>query len=100
MFPRKGTGLEHPDVLARNWKAEFDAQYKRGRHFSMTLDPQHSGWCNGLQVLDEFLPYAPLSRFWNSTGEECGRHWLETYPAASYLRLEPSIWQDYSDSLS
>jgi peptidoglycan/xylan/chitin deacetylase (PgdA/CDA1 family) len=36
MFPRKGTGLEHPDALFRNWKAEFDAQYKRGRHFHMT----------------------------------------------------------------
>ena len=43
MFPRKGTGLEHPDALARNWKAEFDAQYKRGRHFQMTLHPRHIG---------------------------------------------------------
>ena len=39
MFPRKGTGLEHPDTLLRNWRAEFDAQYKRGRYFHMTLHP-------------------------------------------------------------
>ena len=27
MFPRKGTGLEHPDALLRNWRGEFAAQY-------------------------------------------------------------------------
>ena len=44
MFPRKGTGLEHPDALLRNWRGEFAAQYKRGRYFHMTLHPQHIGW--------------------------------------------------------
>ena len=39
LFPRKGTGLENPDALFRNWKAELDAQYKRGRQFSMVLHP-------------------------------------------------------------
>jgi peptidoglycan/xylan/chitin deacetylase (PgdA/CDA1 family) len=37
MFPRKGTGLEHPDALLRNWRGEFAAQYKRGRYFHITL---------------------------------------------------------------
>jgi peptidoglycan/xylan/chitin deacetylase (PgdA/CDA1 family) len=55
MFPRKGTGLEHPDALLRNWRGEFAAQYKRGRYFHMTLNPQHIGWSNRLQMLDEFL---------------------------------------------
>ena len=101
MFPRKGTGLEHPDALARNWKAEFDAQYKRGRHFHMTLHPQHIGWCNRLQLLDEFLAYLRgFPGLWNPTGEECARYWLTTYPASAYLRLEPSIWRDYPGSLS
>jgi peptidoglycan-N-acetylglucosamine deacetylase len=101
MFPRKGTGLEHPDVLLRNWKSEFDAQYKRGRHFHMTLHPQHIGWCNRLQTLEDFLDYLRgFPGLWNPTGEECARYWLETYPASSYLRLEPSIWQDYPGSLS
>ncbi len=36
MFPRKGTALEHPDALLRNWRGEFAAQYKRGRYFHMT----------------------------------------------------------------
>jgi hypothetical protein len=56
MFPRKGTGLEHPDALLRDWRGEFTAQYKRGRYFHMRLHPQHIGWSNRLQMLDECLP--------------------------------------------
>jgi peptidoglycan/xylan/chitin deacetylase (PgdA/CDA1 family) len=101
MFPRKGTGLEHPDALFRNWTAEFDAQYKRGRYFHMTLHPRHIGWCNRLQLLGDFLAYVRgFPELWNPTGGECARYWLETYPASAYLRLEPSIWRDYPGSLS
>ena len=57
MFPRKGTGLEHADDLFRNWRAEFNAQYRRGRHFSMTLHPGAIGWCNRLQLLEDFLTH-------------------------------------------
>ena len=42
-------------MLFRNWRAELDAQYKRGRFFTMTLHPQHIGWCNRLAGLEEFL---------------------------------------------
>ena len=101
MFPRKGTGLEHPDTLLRNWRGEFAAQYKRGRYFHMTLHPQHIGWSNRLQMLDEFL--AELRGYpslWNPTAAECARYWLKTYPAGTHLRLEPSIWHDYPGSLS
>ena len=101
MFPRKGTGLEHPDALLRNWRGEFAAQYRRGRYFHMTLHPQHIGWSNRLQMLDEFL--AELRGYpglWNPTAAECARYWLEAYPASANLRLAPSIWQDYPGSLS
>ncbi|MSO76307.1 MAG: hypothetical protein EXQ87_05275 [Alphaproteobacteria bacterium] len=101
MFPAKGTGLEHPDALARNWRAEFDAQYKRGRHFHMTLHPGGAGWCNRAQLLDEFLGHMRgRPGLWNPTGGECARYWRETYPAATHLKLEPSIWRDYPGSLS
>ena len=101
MFPRKGTGLEHPDALLRNWRGEFAAQYKRGRYFHMTLHPQHIGWSNRLQLLDEFLAeLRGYPNLWNPTAVECARYWLETYPADTHLRLEPSIWQDYPGSLS
>jgi peptidoglycan/xylan/chitin deacetylase (PgdA/CDA1 family) len=101
MFPRKGTGLEHPEALFRNWKAEFDAQYKRGRHFHMTLHPRHTGWCNRLQLLDDFLGYLRgFPDLWNPTGAQCAGYWLETYPASTWLRLEPSIWRDYPGSLN
>ena len=46
LFPRKGTGLEHADDLFRNWRAEFSAQYKRGRQFSMVLHPGMVGWAH------------------------------------------------------
>ena len=101
LFPRKGTGLENADMLARNWKAEFDAQFRRGRLFHMTLHPQGVGWCNRLQVLDDFLAHL-RSRpgLWNPTGAACARYWRTTYPQQTHLRLEPSVWQDYPGSLS
>lgn len=101
LFPRKGTGLENPDSLLRNWKAELDAQYKRGRQFSMVLHPHAIGWPNRLHVLEQFLDYARgLPELWHATSAECARHWLATFPAATHLKLEPSIWRDYPGSLS
>lgn len=101
MYPPKGTGLEHPDSLFRNWRAEFDAQYKRGRHFSMTLHPQGSGWCNRAELLERFLSHAcAFPGLWNPTGTECARYWQETYPKGTHLAPEPSIWTDYPGSLS
>jgi hypothetical protein len=89
------------DALLRNWRGEFAAQYKRGRYFHMTLHPQHIGWSNRLQMLDEFL--AELRGYpslWNPTAAEYARYWLKTYPAGTHLRLEPNIWHDYPGSLS
>jgi peptidoglycan-N-acetylglucosamine deacetylase len=74
MFPRKGTGLEHPDALLRKWRGEFAAPNKRGRYFQMTLHPSHIGWPNRLQMLDELL--AELRGYpglWNPTAAECAR---------------------------
>jgi peptidoglycan-N-acetylglucosamine deacetylase len=101
LFPAKGTGLENPDFLVRNWKAEFDAQYKRGRYFHMVLHPHASGWGHRAQLLDGFL--SSMRNFpdlWNPTGAEVVRYWGEKYPARTYLKLEPSIWQEYPGSLS
>ena len=57
LFPSKGTGLEHADSLFRNWRAEFDAQYRRGRHFHMTLHPYASGFGHRVRLLENFLQY-------------------------------------------
>ncbi|MFO1080088.1 MAG: polysaccharide deacetylase family protein [Reyranellaceae bacterium] len=101
LFPKKGTGLENPESLFRNWKAELDAQYKRGRHFAMVLHPHAIAWPNRLHVLERFLDHvATLPKLWNATSAACARHWLATFPAATHLKLEPSIWQDYPGSLS
>ncbi len=101
MFPRKGTGLENPGTLFRNWKAELDAQYKRGRQFAMTLHPYGIAWPNRLHMLEQFLGYMrALPKLWNPTSSECALHWSATFPAERYLKLEPSIWQDHPGSLS
>ena len=101
MFPAKGTGLEHADSLARNWRAEFAAQYKRGRNFHMTLHPYAIGWAHRAHLLAEFLAYVHgFPGVWHATGTECARYWAGTYPAETHLRLEPSVWRDYPGSLS
>jgi len=101
MFPRKGTGLEHADDLFRNWRAEFAAQYKRGRQFSMVLHPGMIGWAHRLQLLEDFLAHMrSFPGVWTPTGSACARWWLDNYPADRTLRLEPSIWRDYPGSLS
>ncbi len=102
LFPRRGSGLENADVLLRNWKAEFDAQYRRGRLFEMTLHPQHAGWAHRLHDLDRFFAHmrASSDALWNATSEQCADHWRQAYPAESTLQLEPSIWQDHPGSLS
>lgn len=100
-FPRQGSGLENPDMLFRNWKAEFAAQYKRGRFFNMTLHPGNVGWCNRLYLLDQFLDVVRSQPgVWNAASRDCASYWLTKYPAATHLRLEPSIWKDYPGSLS
>jgi peptidoglycan/xylan/chitin deacetylase (PgdA/CDA1 family) len=101
MFPTKGTGLEHPDVLLRNWQAELAAQYRRGRQFAMVLHPYAIAWPNRLRILEQFI--GELHEFpglWNPTSAECAAYWLEEFPASRTLNLEPSIWKDHEGSLS
>ena len=54
LFPGKGTGLENSDMLFRNWRAELDAQYKRGRHFAMALHPHAHRLAQPAAMLEEF----------------------------------------------
>jgi len=101
LFPRRGTGLEHADDLFRNWRAEFDAQYRRGRQFSMVLHPGAIGWCNRLQLLEDFfVRMRSFPGVWNPTSGECARYWQANYPASQHLKLAPSVWRDHPGSLS
>ncbi|HJQ58850.1 MAG TPA: polysaccharide deacetylase family protein, partial [Vineibacter sp.] len=87
LFPKKGTGLENPAALYRNWKAELDAQYKRGRHFSMVVHPHSIAWPNRLHLLEQFLDHARgLPGLWYATSAACARHWTATFPAATHLK--------------
>lgn len=101
MFPGKGTGLENPDFLERNWRGEFAAQYGRGRYFHMVLHPQHSGWANRAQMLDRFLAHmCAHPGLFVATGSAIAAHWGAAHPPETHLKLEPSIWQDHPGSLS
>ena len=101
LFPAKGTGLENADTLIANWRAEFDAQYKRGRHFNMTLHPHAIGWAHRLKLLEDFFSHIRgFPGIWNATGAQIADHWQQNYPASTHLRLEESIWRDYPGSLS
>ena len=101
MFPRKGTGLEHPDSLFRNWRAEFEAQYRRGRHFHMVVHPQHVGWCHRLEMFERFVSrMQSFPGVWNPTAAECAAYWSKAYSKETHLKLAPSIWQDHEGSLS
>jgi len=101
MFPAKGTGLENPDFLVRNWRQEFEAQYGRGRYFHMVLHPRGSGWGHRVQMLDDFLAFMRgFPGLWNATGAEVAAWWQQAFPAHTHLRLEPSVWKDYPGSLS
>ena len=101
MFPTKGTGLEHADSLFRNWRAEFLAQYRRGRYFHMTLHPYASGFAHRVRFLGDFLKeVVGHGDIWNATGSEITKHWLQLCPREDYPQLEPSIWKDVPGSLS
>ena len=78
MFPAKGTGLENPDFLLRNWRLELEAQYARGRCFSMVLHPQHMGFAHRL----EMLVYRLRRKCQQTAGEPLP---LKTVRGAGYL---------------
>lgn len=101
MFPTKGTGLEHADSLFRNWRAEFAAQYRRGRYFHMTLHPFAVGFAHRVRLLEDFLRHTVSHPgLWNATGGRIASHWRATRPPETHLHLEPSIWRDHEGSLS
>jgi hypothetical protein len=69
--------------------------------FMWQIHPGAIGWCNRLQVLEDFLTHMRgFPGLWNPTGAQCIRHWKRTFPASTHLKLEPSIWRDYPGSLS
>ena len=103
MFPPPGlgSGLENPKPFLTNCLLEFDAQYKRGRYFSMVLHPHIIGFGHRMRLLEELFSHLQdFPGIWNPTAAQCARYWQAQYPASTTLHLEPSIWQDYPGSLS
>src|SRR5919199_245433 len=103
MFPPPGlgSGLENPKPFLTNCRLEFDAQYKRGRYFSVVLHPSIIGFGHRMRLLETLLRHLQdFPGIWNPTAAQCAHYWHAHYPASTTLHLEPSIWQDYPGSLS
>jgi peptidoglycan/xylan/chitin deacetylase (PgdA/CDA1 family) len=103
MFPPPGlgSGLENPQPFLTNCMQEFNAQYKRGRYFSMTLHPHIMGFGHRMRILEAILSHIQgFPGIWNPTAAECAQYWRTNYPASATLHLEASIWKDYPGSLS
>lgn len=99
--PGEGSGLHNPRALRENWRAELAAVRRLGRCFTMTVHPGLIGWGEGLGLLEETLAaMREGDPVWTPTGRACARWWATRYPAATTLRLAPSIWQDHPGSLS
>jgi hypothetical protein len=96
-----GTNLENDISFFENCKQEFDAQYLRGRYFTMVINPCTISICGRLKLLEDMLIYiGDKPAVWNPTAADCSRYWKKKYPAETYLKLEPSIWKDYPGSLN
>ena len=103
MFPPPGlgSGLENPKPFLTNCTLEFDAQYRRGRYFSMVLHPHIIGFGHRMRLLETLFSHMrDFPDVWNPTATQCAQYWQTRYPADATLHLEPSIWQDYPGSLS
>ena len=69
MFPSEGTGLDRVNALKRNWLREFEAQYRRGRYFALTVHPKAIGWGHHAEAFEEILAHmASFPGLWNATG--------------------------------
>ena len=103
MFPPPGlgSGLENPRPFLTNCTLEFDAQYRRGRYFSMVVHPHIIGFGHRLRLLETLFNHMrDFPGLWNPTATQCAQYWQAQYPASTTLHLEPSIWQDHPGSLS
>ena len=103
MFPApgKGSGLERPAPLHTNWIRELEAAQAFGRCFAITIHPHLLAWGGRLGLLEDVLARATSEpRAWNATASACARWFTAAYPAATSLRLDPSVWTDHPGSLS
>ncbi|TQE98414.1 MAG: polysaccharide deacetylase family protein [Spiribacter salinus] len=95
-----GSGLEQPAALARNWSTAFSAQHDRGRMFTMTLHPNLIGCLHRIPLLESFLASLTAREdVWIAPAKQFEEHWRTQHPPETHLRLEPSIWRSYPDSL-
>jgi peptidoglycan/xylan/chitin deacetylase (PgdA/CDA1 family) len=57
VVPQVGAMIEDPDKVLRLWKSEFQALYKEGRYFNLTMHPQLSGRASRMEMLSELIEF-------------------------------------------
>lgn len=55
--PANGYVIEETEKVSRLWKAEFDALYRRGRAFTLTMHPEVIGRASRIDMLDDLINY-------------------------------------------
>ncbi|MEK7891129.1 polysaccharide deacetylase [Burkholderia contaminans] len=55
--PQVGAVIEEPEKVFRLWKDEFDALYREGRYFMLTMHPEIIGRASRIAMLDKLITY-------------------------------------------
>lgn len=101
-FPARGTFTENTDAFMTNLKCEFEASYKRGRQFFMTLHPYLIQTGIRFEKLEKFFDQMMLAPdLWVAPSIEIAEWWSQNYPAQTVLQdLKPSIWRELPNTMN
>jgi len=74
------SGITPTEPVFETWRAEFDALYRRGRQFVLTMHPQITGRASRIDALDDLLAHVTgTGDTWVATCREVAQHWREHY---------------------
>lgn len=74
--PADGCVIEEPEKVFRLWRAEFDALYREGGAFTLTMHPEIIGRASRIVILDELIRHIKQhAGVWICTLDELYRRW-------------------------
>lgn len=76
--PQVGAVIEEPDKVLRLWQAEFDALYREGRYFMLTMHPEIIGRASRIAMLDTLITHMKRhADVWFCTPQELLAAWKD-----------------------
>jgi peptidoglycan-N-acetylglucosamine deacetylase len=76
--PQVGGVIEEPDKVLRLWKSEFDALYREGRYFMLTMHPELIGRASRIAMLDALITHMKQHEdVWFCTPQELNAAWQD-----------------------